>query len=231
MFNPEKMLGGLLRGGMGGGGMGGGGMRRGGGLGSLVKGGAALGLLGVAMEAVEHYMNKPSGTAAPGAPPPMPPPAAPGASTPPPLPGGPMATPPPPPPISLTAPAAPAPADAAAGNAVLLIQAMIAAANADGAIDAHERGAILDRLKRVALSPEEHQFIMHELLDPKPLHAIAAAATSPELARQVYLASILAISVDTDEEIDYLRTLAEQLRLDRETLTALHQQVGMEVIF
>jgi uncharacterized membrane protein YebE (DUF533 family) len=219
MFNPEKMLGGLLRGGM---------RRGGGGLGSLVKGGAALGLLGVAMEAVEHYMNKPSGTAAPGAPPPMPPPAG-APSAPPPLPGGPMASPPPPPPGGLAVPS-PA-AEAPANDAVLLIRAMIAAANADGAIDAAERGAILDRLKSVALSPEEYQFIMHELLDPKPLHTIAAAVSSPELARQVYLASILAITVDTDEEIDYLRALAEKLRLDRDSLTTLHQQVGMEVIF
>ncbi|MFZ1986950.1 MAG: hypothetical protein WAU91_21235, partial [Desulfatitalea sp.] len=85
MFNPERLLGGLLRGGM----------RRGGGLGSLVSGGAALGLLGVAMEAVEHYMNKPSGTAAPGMPPPMPPPGGAGVSGtgPPPLPGRPMAPP------------------------------------------------------------------------------------------------------------------------------------------
>jgi uncharacterized membrane protein YebE (DUF533 family) len=217
MFNPEKMLGGLLRGGM---------RRGGGGLGSLVKGGAALGLLGVAMEAVEHYMKKPSGTAGAGMPPPMPPS---GGSVPPPLPGRPMAA-PPPPPGGLVAPA-PTSTSAPANHAVLLIQAMIAAANADGAIDADERGAILDRLKSVQLSPEEHQFIMHELLDPKPVNSIVAAATSPELARQIYLASILAISVDTDEEIDYLRHLAERLRLDRETLTALHQQVGMEVIF
>jgi uncharacterized membrane protein YebE (DUF533 family) len=124
-----------------------------------------------------------------------------------------------------------APTGAPASDAVLLIRAMIAAANADGAIDADERGAILDRLRSVQLSQEEHQFIMHELLDPKPMHTIAAAATSPELARQVYLASLLAITVDTDEEIDYLRNLSEQLRLDRETLTALHQQVGMEVFF
>ncbi|MBI5062475.1 MAG: DUF533 domain-containing protein [Desulfatitalea sp.] len=217
MFNPEKMLGGLLRGGM----------RRGGsGLGSLVKGGAALGLLGVAMEAVEHYMNKPSGAAGPGMPPPMPPSAGP---IPPPLPGRPMAAPPPPPGgLAAQAPISPS---APANNAVLLIQAMIAAANADGAIDADERGAILDRLKSVQLSQEEHQFIMHELLDPKPMHTIAAAATTPALARQVYLASILAITVDTDEEIDYLRNLAERLRLDRETLATLHRQVGMEVIF
>ncbi|MBI5896981.1 MAG: DUF533 domain-containing protein [Desulfobacterales bacterium] len=216
MFNPEKMLGGLLRGGM---------RRGGGGLGSLVKGGAALGLLGVAMEAVEHYMNKPAGAAGPGMPPPIPPV---GASGPPPLPGRPVAPPPPPGGVAVQAPTS---AQAPTNDAVLMIRAMIAAANADGAIDADERGAILDRLKSVQLSQEEHQFIMHELLDPKPMHTIAAAATTPALARQVYLASILAITVDTDEEIDYLRNLAERLRLDRETLATLHRQVGMEVIF
>lgn len=46
MFKAERLLGGLIRGGM---------RRSGGGLGSLVSGGAALGLVGVAMEAVEHY--------------------------------------------------------------------------------------------------------------------------------------------------------------------------------
>lgn len=222
MFNPEKMLGGLLRGGM----------RRGGsgGLGSLVSGGAALGLLGVAMEAVEHYMNKSSGTAAPGLPP-MPPPA--GAvvsvTAPPPLPGRAIAAPPPPPPggLATQAPAAATPAD----DAVLLIRAMIAAANADGAIDAQERAAILDRLRSVRLSQEEHQFIVHELLDPKPMQAIVAAVASPELARQVYLASLVAIAVDTDEELDYLRNLAQHLRLDQETLAAIHQQAGVDVIF
>lgn len=223
MFNPEKMLGGLLRGGM----------RRGsgGGLGSLVSGGAALGLLGVAMEAVEHYMNKPSGTAAPGMPPPMPPPAGAGVSGtgPPPLPGRPMAPPPPPP--SGLAMQAPVAAATPADDAVLLIRAMIAAANADGAIDAQERAAILDRLKSVRLSQEEHQFIVHELLDPQPMQAIVAAVASPELARQIYLASLLAIAVDTDEELDYLRNLAQHLRLDQETLATIHQQAGVDVIF
>ena len=47
MFNPEKRLGGLLMGGS----------RRRGGIGSLVSSGVALGLVGVAMEAVEHFMD------------------------------------------------------------------------------------------------------------------------------------------------------------------------------
>ena len=61
MFNPEKLLGGLLMGGS----------RRRSGLGSLVSGGAALGLAGVAMEAVEHFMDK-SKASASGQPPPGP---------------------------------------------------------------------------------------------------------------------------------------------------------------
>jgi uncharacterized membrane protein YebE (DUF533 family) len=129
--------------------------------------------------------------------------------------------------LATQAPAAATPAD----DTVLLIRAMIAAANADGAIDAQERAAILDRLRSVRLSQEEHQFIVHELLDPKPMQAIVAAVASPELARQVYLASLLAIAVDTDEELDYLRNLAQHLRLDQETLAAIHQQAGVDVIF
>ena len=64
MFNPEKLLGGLIRS-----------STRGsrGRLGGLMSGGAALGVLGVAMEAVEHYMNKSQGAGplpqTPGTPP------------------------------------------------------------------------------------------------------------------------------------------------------------------
>jgi hypothetical protein len=45
MFNPEKLLGGLISSGLSGRGN------------SLVPGGVALGLLGVAMEAVSQYVN------------------------------------------------------------------------------------------------------------------------------------------------------------------------------
>jgi len=97
MFNPEKLLGGLLMGGS----------RRRGGLGSLVSGGAALGLAGVAMEAVGHFMDKSkasgSGQQPPGpAPghtmlPPKTPPAPGVPSAPPPPSGGTAVAPPPPP--------------------------------------------------------------------------------------------------------------------------------------
>ncbi|MGD9364875.1 MAG: tellurite resistance TerB family protein [Desulfobacteraceae bacterium] len=209
MFNPEKLLGGLLRSGM-----------RGRGLGSLVSGGAALGLVGVAMEAVEHYMNRPQSTSQ---------------NTPPPAPGSSNISstgsmPPPPPAPSAVPPPVPeagnaAPDDAMNQDAVLLIRAMIAAANADGMIDAQERGRILDKLKSVDLSNEERQFIIHELLEPKPVQEIIDAVDRDELARQVYAASIMAITIDTDAEKVYLKDLSKGLGLGANDVEDIHRQL------
>ena len=214
MFNPEKLLGGLLRSGM-----------RGRGMGSLVSGGAALGLVGVAMEAVEHYMNRSQRTSQ------KTPPPAPGTSnisssgSPPPPPPAPSAVPPPVPETGGDV----APDDAMKQDAVLLIRAMIAAANADGVIDAQERGRILDQLKSVDLSQEEQQFIVHELLEPKSVKEIVDAVDGDAIARQVYAASILAVTIDTEAEKAYLKDLAEGLGLDAAAVEAIHQQVGKDI--
>jgi uncharacterized membrane protein YebE (DUF533 family) len=210
MFNPEKMLGGLIRSGM-----------RGRGLGGMVSGGAALGLVGVAMEAVEHFMNRPQAspqTAPAGSPPP-----APGVAAPPPPP---LYRPSPPPP-AFRGGDLPA-ADPETGNdAVLLIRAMIAAANADGVIDAQERTHILEKLKTVELSDDEHQFIVHELLGPRDMQDIIDAVKTDPMARQVYTVSLLAIEVDTDQEKTYLRSLAANLGLDSAAINDIHQQFGI----
>ena len=212
MFNPEKLLGGLIRS-----------STRGsrGGLGGLMSGGAALGVLGVAMEAVEHYMNKSQGAGplpqTPGTPPPMPGSAPP----PPPVMERASAAPPPPPMPGNPASVVPPPvADDTAGNpeAVILIQAMIAAANADGVIDQAERDNILNRLQAVDLSPEEHAFVVQELLSPADLETIVGNVNRPELARQVYTVSLMAIEVDTEKERQYMSTLASRLGLDESTV-------------
>lgn len=211
MFNPEKLLGGMIKSGM-----------HGRGLGSLATGGAALGLVGVAMAAAEHYMKKPRNNS-PGGHPPIP--GAEGRSA---VPG----TPPPPPPVQSAAPPPPPGAGGAmregstGSDAVLLIRAMIAAANADGVIDAQERGRILEKLKSVDLSEEEHQFVVHELLEPKNVQEIVDAVNRPELSQQVYAASILAITVDTDVEKQYLSDLAQKLGLDAGTVESIHRQLG-----
>jgi len=226
MFNPEKLLGGLLMGGS----------RRRSGLGSLLSSGSALGLAGVAMEAMEHFMDK-SKTSASGAPPSGPPPIQTSApSQPPQTPG--MTTPPPPPGATVAAPPAPPPsasvgsesvvATEAGQDAVLLIRAMIAAANADGVIDVEERNRILKKFETADLSDQEHSFIVKELLSPAGLEDIVAQVKSPEMAKKVFSVSLLAIEVDTDAERTYMNTLARQMNLNESDLNDIYRTLEIE---
>lgn len=225
MFRPEKLLGSLL----------GGSSRRGGA--SILTSQLGMGLLGVAIAAADHYMKKSSPQAQPasaGYAGRMPP-SAPGPAAPPPPPGtGSAAVPPPPPGIgpSLAPKSAPpvAATASAAGqiDAVLLIRAMIAAANADGAIDQEERQRILDKFRDADLSPEEHSFLVNELFSPADLEAIVSHVGSEAMARQVYGVSLLAIDVDTDAERAYLQTLGQRLNLSQADRDSMHQALGIE---
>jgi len=220
MFNAEKLLGGLIRS-----------STRGsrGGLGGLVSGGVAMGAIGVAMEAVEHFMNKPQGTGAPAQAPGGPPPAPGSAPPPPPTSGAPSAAPPPPPMPGPSVPTAPPPAESEDNaDAVLLIRAMIAAANADGVIDESEREAILGRLRTVDLSPEEQAFITQELFSPADLETIVERVNSVALGRQVYAVSLMAIEVDTEKERQYMDTLANRLGLDQAAVAAITRSLEMD---
>ena len=106
-----------------------------------------------------------------------------------------------------------------------LIRAMIAAANADGVIDQAERKNILERLQTVDLSPEEHSFIVQELLSPAKLETIVGGVASPELARQIYTVSLMAIEVDAEQEHHYMRMLANRLGLDASTVEQIHRRL------
>jgi uncharacterized membrane protein YebE (DUF533 family) len=216
MFNPEKLLGGLLMGGS----------RRRSGLGSLLSSGAALGLAGVAMEAVEHYMDK-SKTPASGLPSSGPPPIQTSTSPgPPPAPG--VATPPPPPPLPKSIGSESVDTGKTGQEAVLLIRAMITAANADGVIDEEERNRILKKFETADLSDQEHSFIVKELLSPTGLEDIVAQVKSPEMAKKVYSVSLLAIEVDTDAEHTYMNTLARQMNLNESDLNDIYRTLKIE---
>ena len=226
MFNPEKLLGGLLMGGF----------RRRSGLETLISSGAALGLAGVAMEAVEHFMEKSktstSGLPSSGPPPiqttaPSQPPPPPGVSTPPSPPGATFSSSPPPPPPASTSQEG-IDAIKSSKEAVLLIRAMIAAANADGVIDEEERNGILKKLETMDLSDQEHSFIVKELLSPAGLGDIVSQVKTPEMAKKVYTVSLLAIEVDTDAERTYMNTLAQQLSLNESDLNDIYRTLRVE---
>jgi len=206
MFNPEKLLGSLLKGGLSRGGMG-----------SNMKVQVGMGLLGLAIGAVEHFANKP----------PAQPPSAPydpRGAVPPPAPPG-MTVPPPPPPVP---PPVQAGEPVRPNEAVLLIRAMIAAASADGVIDQQERQRILEKYRGANLSQEEQNFLAGELLCPAGAEQLTAESHSVETARRIYAVSLLAVMVDTEAERAYLRTLAERLGLSAEERAAIHRELGIE---
>lgn len=120
----------------------------------------------------------------------------------------------------------PAPADTAAQEELgkTLVRAMIAAAKADGRIDAEEKEAIFERLKTMPLSAEEKAWVFDELSTPLDINAVVARADTPEHAAEIYAASLVAISADTAAEQAYLEALAIKLKLDPALVAEIHRQ-------
>jgi uncharacterized membrane protein YebE (DUF533 family) len=108
------------------------------------------------------------------------------------------------------------PEAATENTALVFIRAMIAAAAADGSIDAEERNAILGGLKEAGLDPEANEWLANEMANPASVAALAEAAETPELAAQIYTAARLAINPDTPAEKDFLAGLANSVGLDAE---------------
>ena len=149
--------------------------------------------------------------------PPPPPTSSPPAPPPQPLSGGPMVAP-------ITLPETPDAMPQSAEVATLLVRAMIAAAKADGTIDAEERARILDRFG--ALDAEEHAFLEAEMAAPLDVDGLLDGVTDPAVKAEVYAASLVAIDLDTPAERFYLQLLAAKLGLPKAAVDAMHTQVG-----
>lgn len=101
-------------------------------------------------------------------------------------------------------------------TAVLFIRAMIAAAAADGEIDADERKAIIGGLTEAGFDPEANTWLENEMANPAAVDDLVEGATTAELQAQVYTAARLAINPDTAAEKDFLAGLSGSLGLDAE---------------
>jgi len=94
------------------------------------------------------------------------------------------------------------------------IQAMIAAAAADGRVDDTEQAKIIGSLKQAGLDAEAEQFLANELNNPKSVESLAATVSSPEEAIQLYTAARIAIALDSPAEQQFLSRLANALGID-----------------
>lgn len=115
------------------------------------------------------------------------------------------------------------------GKSLAILRAMIAAAKADGHIDAEEHQRIFQKLDEHDLDTEEKAFIIDELRKPLDIDAVVAAAVTPELAVEIYAASVLAIDPDDPAEQAYLAMLASRLKLDPGLRAAVEKEAAKTV--
>jgi len=106
-----------------------------------------------------------------------------------------------------------------------LVRAMIAVARADGCLDAQESQAIFQKIEALGLDSGSQAFLVQEMGHPVDVDAIVNSASSPEIAAEIYVASLLAVEVDNAAEKAYLAMLAARLQLPPELVTELERQV------
>jgi len=135
-------------------------------------------------------------------------------------------------PAAEAAPVAPEEAQAVTDPATerLVLRAMISAAKADGQIGKEEMQAIAGHIGTDGVTEAERQFVLDEMTRPLDVASLAAEVQSPAVAAEVYLASLLAIDIDTEAERQYLRDLAHAVGLDAGTVQRLHEMTGAPAV-
>jgi len=106
------------------------------------------------------------------------------------------------------------PAPQAEQHSQAMLKAMIAAAKSDGHLDERERGLLEGELHRLEADPAMRAWVDAELRRPVEPSDVAAAATSPEIAAEIYLATLVVVDDKSTMERAYLDELARQLKLD-----------------
>ncbi|MBX3706977.1 MAG: tellurite resistance TerB family protein [Pseudomonadales bacterium] len=116
-------------------------------------------------------------------------------------------------------PALPAPA-----HDLLLIRAMIAAAYADGHIDATEQTRIFDRVDSMNLAPDDKALLFDELRRPLGLRELTELTPPGETAVEVYAAALVAADRSQPATKRYLAELASRLQLPDGLVAQVHAE-------
>ena len=112
-------------------------------------------------------------------------------------------------------------------DAEIIITAMIDAAKSDGQVDPAELSRIMETMKSSGIGQEGVNYVIQKLQGPMETAKIIAAVNGrPELAAQVYSASLMSIDVDTDAERRYLDKLANAMGLSPAVVRNIEQMTS-----
>ncbi len=116
------------------------------------------------------------------------------------------------------------PAPQAEQHCHAILKALIGAAKADGHIDQQERQLIDSEIAKLTSDLSLQRWFDQELAKPLDPADVAGAATTEEMAAEMYLASLLVINEQNYMEGAYLQELARQLKLPTELKAELDFQ-------
>ena len=112
-------------------------------------------------------------------------------------------------------------------RAELLITAMVMAAQADGRLDQTEQDKIIQNLQ--PLDANESQFLRQEFGKRHDVDEFVRAIPNG-MEYEVYSISLMVIHLDTRSEAQYLRTLAECMRLNPQEVNHIHTRYGAPLL-
>jgi uncharacterized membrane protein YebE (DUF533 family) len=110
-----------------------------------------------------------------------------------------------------------------------ILVALIAAAKADGHVDDRERQVIEEELGKLTTDTSVRGWLESELAKPLDPVAVAQLSKTPEMASEMYLASLLMVDEEQFMERAYLDELARQLGLPVELKVELERQIHQEL--
>jgi uncharacterized membrane protein YebE (DUF533 family) len=108
-----------------------------------------------------------------------------------------------------------------------ILKALVAAAKADGHIDDRERQLIEGEFTKLDNDQELQHWLHAELNKPLDPTDVARAASTPEMAAEMYIASVMLVDEENFMEKSYLDELARQLKLEPGLKVELEKQVRL----
>lgn len=109
-------------------------------------------------------------------------------------------------------------------QAAILLRAMISAVKADGVIDDHEQAKIKEHLKDA--SQADIDFVTTELRKPLDLQGLIKSVPQG-MEKQVYIMSLLAMTLDDPREVKYMQDLSAGLHISVAERNSIHDQLSL----
>ncbi|NLC70261.1 MAG: tellurite resistance TerB family protein [Desulfuromonadaceae bacterium] len=132
-------------------------------------------------------------------------------------------------PLGLVKPQTNREADELERQSELVLRAMINATKADGRIDEKEIDRMMAKLEEFGTDDQGQRYMMTQMQKPMETEELVTEVRGkPELAAEIYAASLLSIEVDTAAEREYLDHLAARLGLPSQVTQNIENLVGLQ---